>query len=388
MNVTQQGIITLLKSAVTGLNLELPKDFALDAEETKEIIKNHRLIMLVYVGAKKCGIPSTMPIMKILFTGYYKQMIRSEQQMKIVQEVFDAFDKYGIDYLPTKGCNMKALYPKPEMRYMGDADIFIREEQCPQIGNIMVELGFTKSRESIHEYTWDRTPLHLELHKRMISFYKEDYYDDVWSRAKNIGGNRYGFTTEDAFIHLFNHFARHYRTGGIGVRHVVDLYVYRKAYPQMNEEYIYQEMCTLHLQKFYKNMLNLLDVWFCDGTGDEVVDYITQVIFNDGNWGSLLSHALAKEVTKANASGKISNVHSKAIIKTLFPPKETMRINYKILDRVPFLLPLTWVLRGVKVLLFRRKNIIKQVRVWKGIEDETVREYQEGFKYVGLDLEQ
>lgn len=39
-----------------------------------------------------------------------------------------AFDAGGIDYMPLKGSILKDLYPRHEMRMMGDADILIRME--------------------------------------------------------------------------------------------------------------------------------------------------------------------------------------------------------------------------------------------------------------------
>ena len=39
---------------------------------------------------------------------------------------FTIAEENGIDYLPLKGYNLKKLYPKPELRTMGDADVLIR----------------------------------------------------------------------------------------------------------------------------------------------------------------------------------------------------------------------------------------------------------------------
>ena len=64
-------------------------------------------------------------------------MMKSEKQLEAVNKIYAAFDKNGIDYLPLKGCNMKYLYPKPELRSMGDADILIREEQYKSIKDIV-----------------------------------------------------------------------------------------------------------------------------------------------------------------------------------------------------------------------------------------------------------
>ena len=51
MNVTQRGIVLLVKSAITGERYELPEEFSIEAEETKELIKKHHLMLIIYVGA-------------------------------------------------------------------------------------------------------------------------------------------------------------------------------------------------------------------------------------------------------------------------------------------------------------------------------------------------
>lgn len=403
MDVTQQGIIILIKSAVTGQKLELPKGFVFDSEESKSIIKRHHLMQLIYVGAVNCGISPELSMMKHLFSVYCKHLVRSEQQMAEVQRVYQAFDQHGIDYLPTKGCNMKSLYPKPEMRLMGDADISIRREQCALIETVMTSLGYTKGVENENVVVWSNVHLTLELHKKMLSFYNKDYYEDVWSIAKRIDGHRYVFSAEDAFIHIFNHFTKHFRGGGIGCRHVVDLYVYGRVYPEMDEEYICRELEKLQLLKFYHNMCHLLDVWFgklagesmedvvgdrAGGPLDDVMEHITQYIFNSGSWGSLASHTIAKQVTHANDVGKVKNSRMRVVLRTIFPPKDTMANLYPFLDRAPYLLLVTWVMRAVRILLFRRQNISKQARMWRAIEDEKVCEYQRRFRLVGLDVEE
>ena len=62
-----------------------------------------------------------------------------------------AFEKNGIAHMPLKGILMKQLYPRPDMRIMGDADILIRVEQYEKIKPLLEELGFAEKLESDHE---------------------------------------------------------------------------------------------------------------------------------------------------------------------------------------------------------------------------------------------
>ena len=201
MTVTQQAIVTLLKSAVTRQALPLPEDF--DLEESYDLVKSHHMVPMVYDGAVRCGVDRTLPVMQKLFQGYLRALMKSEKQMQQLNRVLDAFEQAGIEYLPLKGCSMKALYPAPELRVMGDADVLIRLEQYEKIVPVMESLGFTNKADTDHELIWTIDGLYLELHKRLIPSYNEDfhiYYGDSWRFARERTGCRWQMSPEDAFL--------------------------------------------------------------------------------------------------------------------------------------------------------------------------------------------
>ena len=142
INRTQQGILALLKSAVTGEKLQFDADF--DWEAAKPYIKKHQIGSLIYEGAVNCGVEQTLPQMQLLFRNYCKNLVVSEGQMHAINKLCGAFEGANIDYIPVKGCNMKPRYPKPELRAMGDADILIKLEQYDRIYPIMKELGYAE----------------------------------------------------------------------------------------------------------------------------------------------------------------------------------------------------------------------------------------------------
>ena len=284
MNTIQKGIITLLRSAVTEQALPLPEGFTM--EDAYPLIRQHHMITLAYDGAVWCAIPVQEPVMQRLFQGYCKSMIVSQRQMYQIGKIYEAFEENGIDYMPVKGCRMKRLYPKPELRAMGDADILIRVEQYERIRPLLKGMGFQEKENSDHELVWQNASLYLELHKRLIPSYNQDFYEyfgDGWRLATVKNGTRYAMTPEDEWIFLFTHFAKHYRDGGIGCRHVVDLWVYLRANPNLDEVYVTAELKKLQLLDFYENICRLMSVWFEDAQTDDKIEYISEYIFSSGN---------------------------------------------------------------------------------------------------------
>lgn len=383
MNTIQRGITTLLRSAITGEKLPLPEDFYLADVLTE--VNRHSIATLVYEGAVNCGIDKNTPEMQKLFQVYLKMLMTSEGQMREVARLFAAFDEAGIDYMPLKGCNMKALYPKPELRAMGDADILIRLEQYEKIKPIMLELGYAEGVESDHEFVWRNRGLFLELHKRLIPSYNKDFYayfGDGWRLAKPESGTRYAMPLEDEFVYLFTHFAKHYRDGGIGCRHVLDLWMFLRSHPDLDEIRLNVELNKLKLGEFYGNLRRLMAVWFGDAPADEKTDYLTAFIFASGNWGDAQVHLLSQTVKHTKNTGMTGR--TQYFWSHLFPSAAALSQGYPILKKHPWVLPFVWVIRLFRK-MFDRKAIARTEANLKALDQSKVDERQKMLNYVGLD---
>lgn len=387
MDHQQKGLLTLIRSAITSQSFPLPEGF--DLEGTHSQIKYHEIVPLVYEGALLCGISKKTPTMNLLFQDYCRFFMRSEEQMQAIQRIYDAFDANQIDYLPVKGCNMKPLYPKPELRVMGDADILIRMEQYGRIIPVMESLGFEATQESDHEYIWRSEELYLELHKRLIPTYNQDFYayfGDGWQLAKQKNGFRYRMVPEDEFIYLFTHFAKHYRDGGIGCRQVVDLWIFRRTFPELDEVYMEQELKKLQLFDFYQNICRLISVWFQDGQPDEMTDFISDFIFQSGTWGSEHSHVLSNEVKNRKIAGSAKGGKLRTVCSVVFPTALSMQKEFPVLKSAPYLRPVLWPVHWGKTLLFRREAIQNRLNQWSAASADEITTRQQALNYVGLDF--
>lgn len=387
MNNIQLGILTLIKSAITNESYPLPEDF--NMEEAYPLIKKHHLIPIAYAGALQCGIDQNLPVMQSLFKTYYKFLIRMTTQIKEFDRISNAFDQNHIDYLPLKGCRLHKLYPKPEYRCMGDLDILIRPEQYEQIIPIMTSLGYNFRYESDHELVWYIKTYMVELHKRLIPSYNKDYYNyygDGFSLAKPADGTKYELSLNDEFIYLFTHFSKHYRDGGIGCKHIIDLWIYRRTFPDLDENYICNQLKELQLYEFYQNILALIQVWFEHGKSNEKTDFISDYIFASGSWGQFKNRKQAAIYKESKTHGTIKTTKRKRLIKRIFPAMKWMQTAYPSLKKAPVLLPFYWVKRWFDVVFFRRQNIKRAYNIHKITSIENVQSFQDSLNYVGLDF--
>lgn len=387
MNSLQRGVTAIIYSALTGQKISLPED--LNFSECVKIAKRHRIEVMFYHGALNCGFEQNEPLMKELFMSACKSIVLSEQQSYAFAELLRAFDIHKIDFMPIKGIVLKGLYSNPQMRSMGDLDILIKTEQYDKIKPVMQALGYAEVGESNHELIWHRQNIHIELHKRLIPSYNKDYYayfGDGWRLAKENYGTRYSMTDEDMLIFLFTHFAKHYRDGGIGLRHMTDLWVYRKSKPDLNEEYINNELKSLQLYEFYVNIINTLGVWFDGRKSDEKTDYITDFIFKSGIYGTGKAHILSEAVKMSKSVKSAKNVKAKKFFRRMFLPYKDMCGKYPFLKRIPVLLPFMWIYRLFNAVLFKGDRIKSDRLSIKLMTEENIKKYQDALNFVGLDF--
>ncbi len=382
-NTMQQGILTLLRSAISGESLPLPEGFSL--AEAMETIQSHSLSTLAYAGAARCGLDRKEPAMQQLFAQYGKALLQSEGQQRELRRLFAALDEQGLDYLPVKGSRMKARYPAPELRLMGDADVLIRMEQYPdKICPLMESLGFAFHAESEHELIWRKPALMVELHKCLIPPYHKGlyaYFGDGWARALPGEGSRWELSPEDEFLHLFAHFAKHYRQGGIGLRHVVDLWVFRRSFPGLDEAHLRRELEKLELLRFYENTCRLLSACFADGPWDSRSELMRHFLFASGNWGQVETVAVSRGLLSSRKAGR-SRLHY--IRQHLFPGVWLLEGKYTILQKAPWMLPLVWLYRPFYKLLFERGFMKRHRQNLQSMQQEKLDRQLQMFRELGL----
>lgn len=378
MDPIKHGIILLIQSAITGEQLTLPEEF--DISKAVPHLKKHGLIPLGYAGAVNCGIDPDTPLMEKLQEQYLLEYYTSDCQLRRLQQVFDAFEENGIEYMPLKGTIMKHLYPSHEMRSMSDGDVLIHPEQRDKLQSIMEQLGFKPLSESDHEWNWTTPEIKLELHKRLVSSDDKDYYryfGEGWQFAKTRDGCRWSMTKEDAFIFEFAHFARHYCTHGVSVRHIIDLWIHIRCNPSMDTAYVRTQLATMDMAAFYDNIMVLVDAWFCDGPWDEKTEFISDYIFSGG-----VSKALSDRARAAQKTGSIESGNNLVLLRRIFPFKKHISWNYPQLKNLP--LPLAWAARWALLLTVRKDHIATRREEMESVSSESVENHLKGLEYAGI----
>jgi len=194
-------------------------------------------------------------------------------------------------------------------------------------------------------------------------------------------------TDEDQFVYLFTHFAKHYRNGGGGCRHVVDLWVYLRHYSNLDMAYIRQELKVLELDAFFENMLALIAAWFGDGQWSPVTEFMSEVIFANGNWGNAKTHSIAELLRKQHKGDSAGRGKLRWLLWRVFPPCRALCGEYQVLKKWPVLLPLVWIVRWVKTLFAHRNKIKRDLNILVETSTEEIEAQERALFYVGLKFE-
>jgi hypothetical protein len=198
-------------------------------------------------------------------------------------------------------------------------------------------------------------------------------------------GCRYDMKPEDEYIFLFSHFAKHYVDGGIGVRQALDLWVYRRHYPELNGAYVDGELEKLGLRRFHENVVCMLKCWFEDGAGNETTAFLGDFIFKSGVWGDVESHYLAEEAKDQKNAGSFAAGRLRSVLRVIFPSREYAQVKYPVLRKWPILLPGVWVVIWLRTLLFNRNAIKRRKEEFSSITGQKLDTYRRSMEFVGLD---
>lgn len=382
----KKNIMEIVKSA---LNIKCEVKTPEDWEKIVSLGQKHKVMPLFYYGMYNAGLKVPAEVDAKLFNNTALNIAVNNKQLYELDVIRKELLANQIDFIVLKGAVLKQYYPKPEMRPMGDIDILIKIDQYEKIKPIMQKNGFIEERESDHEFVWIKGQIMVELHKKLIPSYNKDfyeYYGDAWKKAIPIeGSTEFDYSKEDNFIYLFTHFAKHYRDAGIGLIHIIDIFLFLENNQDMDEEYIFAELQKLCLLDFYKNVKQTIEAYFKNGVANTKTDIILERVFNSGSYGNNKANAISITAKKTKNLKNKKQIRFILFFKRVFMPYKIMCGRHRVLKKAPVLLPFFWAYRVFWV-LFKTKNLKKEISYLKYSSPNEVVKFYNELNMVGLDF--
>ena len=337
----------------------------------------HSVEALVFSGLSQVEVDEADPVWDHWANRAQMILTQSIVQLADRDEVFEVLTDAGMDIMPVKGSWLKEQYPQVDYRQMSDLDMLIRKEDRKKARKLLEELGYQKEMDvtAAHHDGYEKKPYTaIEVHLQLLTVEDKNssYYEDPWKKAIPLEENPriYRFRPEDEYIFYFLHMKHHLDEGGCGIRSVLDSHVYRDVYPQMDREYMQQEFRKLGIWEFVQELEALADCWFrTDENTPDQLRTLEECIFWAGAYGTL-------EMALQNRMEDFKKYKNPAVrmaaywLSRFCRPMHEMKLNYPILEKVPVLLPVCWVLRILKKCIYSPQALLVHVRkVFRGVKN-------------------
>lgn len=287
-------------------------------------------------------------------------------QTLATEQLIDLFNAQQIKILPMKGYYLRKTYPVQELREMTDLDLLVEADSFEKAKQIMSDMKYELTQDHEVHTSYVKPPyLMVELHKKLLPDYvgHGDYYDNIWQRAQPEETRPYvqHINPSDTFIHIMLHFVKHYlKNSSCGIRFAIDFYTYCRYYDkQLDWAYIWQELDKLKVKEMAQDVLGLGQAWFADGKPTQSQEAMGKRMCSSGTFGNTVGYDHNQIMKLTPKSGNVKVGEFRYFMRMVFPPIAEMKISYPILEKIPILLPFTWIIRGFRT-LFTRPNHIKK----------------------------
>ncbi len=333
---------------------------------------------ILYLAVQSGAVTLSAETESKLQKSYRAILAREATQQEEIEYIREAFSQENIEFMFLKGTHLKSLYPTPQMRFMVDMDILVKEESMNKGGKLILARGFTQEMNNGKDIVLVKKPfLTIELHKMLFveDYFMHNYFTSVWDRVERISGLEYKMPINDLYVYTLAHLAEHYLEAGSCFRPLMDLYLMEKTYSELDFEYINEQFEKIGIDKFAVKIRQLYKCAF-DGAkyNDDLVTMENYIVF-----GAPVNNA--EEVSRVALT---KQTKSQRLLNSLFPSLRHMKLRYPILQKLPFLLPFFWVVRIFEFFFKKNSEISNKKDKISKVDSESVDIMKEIFEKSGL----
>lgn len=367
MNQTEQVFLSLLRDYVCGQKLKaLP---TVDWQALYNLAQSHNVTGLV--GRILADLPTDHRPPKALAVAFRQGMGQTlmtyEKRMAAVQVMEQTLTDAQIPYLTVKGACTAAAYPDPSLRTSGDTDIVLTPEHQREAVQTLEQRGFAKKVTHDDVVMLTLHGFEFELHTRMESIndgsrtlLANPFAPEVaYNKSKNIWVLQPVYAVYYTVLHLLHHI----KTGGAGVRMLLDTDLLLRKDPTLAPQVL--ELAERSgLERSFGCILALCKQWLdtplpCSvpALDTDTVEKFAAVILGGGVFGHGNGNTGAVFLARQKAADDSKTPFTRfvALFRYCFPKADYMAYQFPYLIRQPCLLPFAYLHRFCRG-LFRNRT--------------------------------
>lgn len=376
LDTTQQQMFALLRSSLWGVDrfpVQILEDVDWEAvySELRDQTVNH-IVADVFCPmntpvSQKCLMDTTYGI-----AVWYKLMT-------VQKTIHEILAQNNIKYTILKGATACINYPKPTYRSMGDIDILVAPQNYEKTIDILAGIGFNKAEKVGDRHTQlFQDGVEVEVHRYYSVLADKEAFDyfenELLVGLENtievqIEGFKFNMLQSMETGLVFLEHIDHHLHSGIGLRQIIDWMMYVDKY--LSDEVWYEtfverakkiglDTMAIVITRMCQMYLGLReDITWCKEADEQLCSDLMRITMDRGNFGR-----------KYKSAREISTVlHAASGMKgTLRMLQYRGTVNWKTLEKHPWLTPFAWVYqicryirKGLKI-KNPFKSLIKQAK--------------------------
>ena len=187
-------------------------------------------------------------------------------------------------------------------------------------------------------------------------------------------------TNEDFYVYILSHSAHHFENGGTGIRNILDhFYLKEKLLPLCDESTLSENLESTGLSVFNEKMNKLSDCWFKNDAMTDDRKELSDFILLSGVFGNQVNEYISGIIR-----GEYDESKSSYLLRRILPPLKQMKVRYTILEKLPFALPIFWIIRLLSFLFSRKKDAVSEVRTMNSVDKQEKENYKRFMQKNGL----
>lgn len=261
-----------------------------------------------------------------------------------------------INHLLVKGAVLRYLYPVPELRTSGDTDVVISPSDYEKAVEKLEQGGFIVDSVGVNvaqlTYNGEKFEIHTEL--EYINIQSKIYFSTPFDDISEHSGYTYKLKPFYHLLYVITHIAHHLKSGGAGVRMIMDIDALLRYYPETDiKKFIAlcdnirikkTALVLIALSKKWFNTPVAIDYTFEDSDEEEFYEKLCNIIIDGGVFGADNGGVgmvyLQRSIDKDGKAGFATSL--KAFFRWIFPHPSYLRGSYPYCNKRKFLVPVAW----------------------------------------------
>ena len=386
MNV-KEALFALLRSEVFDEPLENGVENCIrsvDLSALFSLAKRHDVAHLIGSALGKIDGVTATETTKKLKQEHFLAVYRYEQAQYELGEICRILEEEQVEHIPLKGAIIRRYYPEAWMRTSCDIDVFIHKNDLARAIKALEEkLGYKHTGGCPHdESLYAPSGVHVELHHDLLEEHiagnATEYLRDVWSYTQTADAFTYKKEMADEMFYFYHivHMAKHFKTGGCGIRAFLDTYILNHSL-QSNQEKRDELLEKGGYLQFERGARELSEVWFSENEETALTKQMEGYVLHGGVYGTI-DNRIAVDQAK-----KKSRFHY--WLSRIFLPRRQLKLMYPVLEKHKYLTPVFWIVRLVQKLFGGGvKKSIREINASNSLSDTRREQTAKMLKELGL----